>query len=278
MYIKCQPVQQQRRMAVVGDTLVLHARTGRPCFCAWTRRRARCLRTYENTSPTQEVAYDQGILYLNVGDRFSTAAYDIVKLKDKPFVEGVDPSEPFYGGGFKEGYAPEIEDKMNPSARFLRSIRRRASSFGPSRTFKTTRPASLSIKGDYAVYQAANGLFCVDSKTGESIWSAEKSIANAVGHDSLTPGTTPNTVVITDDKVFAVEGNTATTRATANRAVNCSPIRLPTANCYGGRRSRRTMRLRRTCSMSTDLSGSAARTRCSSMPRRAKSSRRSSRK
>ncbi len=39
--------------------------------------------------------------------------------------------------------------------------------------------ASLAIKGDYAVYQAANGLFCVASRTGQRIWAQEKSIAIA---------------------------------------------------------------------------------------------------
>lgn len=77
------------------------------------------LKVYENTSPTQEVAHDQDILFLNVGDRFNTSAYNIVKLKDKPFVEGLDPSQPFFGGGFKEGYAPEIKDKENPVSSIL---------------------------------------------------------------------------------------------------------------------------------------------------------------
>ena len=31
-----------------------------------------------------------------------------------PFVEGADPSQPFYGGGFREGYAPETEDRETP--------------------------------------------------------------------------------------------------------------------------------------------------------------------
>ncbi|MFV1965738.1 MAG: PQQ-binding-like beta-propeller repeat protein [Pirellulaceae bacterium] len=214
MYIKCQPVQQQRRMAVVGDILYCTLELEGPAS-AVDAATGKVLKTYENTKPTQEVAYDQGILFLNVGDRFNASAYNIVKLKNKPFVEGVDPAGPFYGAGFKEGYAPEIKDKTNPVSAILAIDPKTGEPLWAIRNIANYTAGSLSIKGDYAVYQAANGLFCVDSKTGETIWSQEKSIVNAEGHDSKTPGTTPNTVVITDDKVFAVEGP-ATKRIVAN--------------------------------------------------------------
>jgi len=206
MYIKCQPVQQQRRMAVVGDTLYCTLKLEGPTS-ALDAATGETLKVYENTSPTQEVAYDQGILFLNVGDRFNSSAYNIVKLKGRPFVEGVDPEGPFHGAGFKEGYAPEIRDKANPISAILAIDPKTGNELWAIRDIDTYTAGSLTIKGNYAVYQAANGLFCVHSRTGQRIWAKEKSIVNAVGHDSLTPGTTPNTVVIADDKVFAVESS-----------------------------------------------------------------------
>ncbi|UCG58464.1 MAG: PQQ-binding-like beta-propeller repeat protein, partial [Phycisphaerales bacterium] len=206
MYIKCQPVQQQRRMAVVGDTLYCTLQLEGPTS-AVDAATGEILKVYENTSPTQEVAYDQGILFLNVGDRFNTSAYNIVKLKGRPFVEGVDPGGPFHGAGFKEGYAPEIKDKANPVSAILAIDPKTGRELWAIRDIGNYTAGSLSIKGNYAVYQAANGLFCVHPRTGERIWAKEKPIVNAVGHDSLTPGTTPNTVVITEDKVFAVESS-----------------------------------------------------------------------
>ncbi|MHC4205828.1 MAG: outer membrane protein assembly factor BamB family protein, partial [Planctomycetota bacterium] len=206
MYIKCQPLQQQRRMAVAGDILYCTLQLEGP-VSALDAATGEILKTYENTNPTQEVAYDQGILYLNVGERFNSSAYNIVKLKDRPFVEGVDPDGPFHGAGFKEGYAPQIKDNANPISAILAVDPARGKEMWAIRDITTYTAGSLSIKGDYAVYQAANGLFCVNSKTGKRIWAKEKSIVNAVGHDSLTPGTTPNTVVITDDYVFAVESS-----------------------------------------------------------------------
>ncbi len=206
MYIKCQPVQQQRRMAVVGNTLYSTLQLEGP-VSALDAATGEVLKVYENTSPTQEVAYDQAVLFLNVGDRVNTSGYNIVKLKGKPFVEGIDPSEPFYGGGFREGYAPEIKDKENPISAILAIDPKTGKELWAIRDISKYTAGSLSIKGGYVVYQTANGLFCVDSRTGKRIWAKEKPIANALGHDSHTPGTTPNTVVIADDKVFAVESS-----------------------------------------------------------------------
>jgi outer membrane protein assembly factor BamB len=206
MYIKCQPLQQQRRMAVVGDTLYCTFELEGP-VSAVDAATGEVLKVYENTNPTQEVAYDQGILYLNVGDRFPSAAYNIVKLKGKPFVQGIDPTGPFHGAGFKEGYAPQIMDKETPISDILALDPKTGQELWAIRAIATYTAGSLSIKGDYAVYQAANGLFCVHARTGKPIWSKKRAVTNAVGHDSLTPGTTPNTVVIADDKVFAVEAS-----------------------------------------------------------------------
>jgi outer membrane protein assembly factor BamB len=221
MYIKCQPLQQQRRMAVAGDTLYCTLELQGP-LSAVDAATGEVLKVYEDTSPTQEVAYDQGILFLNVGDRFNSAAYNIVKLKGQPFVEGADPSEPFYGGGFQEGYDPEIKDKEVPVSAIVAIDPKTGSQLWAVRNISNYTAGSLSIKGDYAVYQAANGLFCVQARTGKSLWTREKQIVNALGHDSLTPGTTPNTVVITDDKVFAVEFIPTTKIASNAKSTVCA--------------------------------------------------------
>ena len=208
LYIKCQPVQQQRRMAVAGDTLYCTFELEGP-VSAVDAATGEVRKVYKNTSPTQEVAYDEGVLFLNVGDRYPTAAYDIVKTKGKPYVQGVDPSEPFHGGGFRKGYAPEIKDKQKPVSAILAIDPKTGKQLWAVRDINTYTGGSLAVKGDYAVYQSADGLFCINARTGKSVWAKRKKIASAVGHDSLTPGTSPNTVVITDDKVFAVEMTSA---------------------------------------------------------------------
>ncbi len=239
MYIKCEPAQQQRRMAVVGDTLYCTLTLEGP-VTALNAATGDVLTTYENTSPTQEVAYDQGILYLNVGDRFSSAAYNIVKLKNQPFVEGVDPAGPFYGGGFRRGYAPEIKDKAKPVSSIVAMDPATGARLWTIPNIVNYTAASLAVQGDYAVYQAGNGLFCVNSKTGKRIWSQEHPVVNAVGHDSKTPGTMPNTVVIADDKVLAVEGHATNKIASyANNTLHVYALadgkplwEAPATSCY----------------------------------------------
>lgn len=207
MYIKCLPVQQQRRMAVAGDTLYCTFEL-EGAVSAIDAATGNVLKVYENTTPTQEIAYDDGILFLNVGERFPSAAYNIVKTKNRPFVAGKDPSQPFLGSGFRKGYDPEIQDKKNPVSVIM------ALDPGSGKKLWQTAPlnmytaATLSIKNGRAVYQTAEGVFCVDARTGKSLWAKKKPIMNALGHDSGTPGTLPNTVVITDDKIFSVEQKT----------------------------------------------------------------------
>ncbi|MHC4520639.1 MAG: outer membrane protein assembly factor BamB family protein, partial [Planctomycetota bacterium] len=188
----------------VGDTLYCTLELEGP-VSALDAATGEVIKVYETTSPAQEVAYDQGVLFLNVGDRFPSSAYNIVKLKGKPFVEGADPSQPFYGGGFKHGYAPQIKDKDNPVSAILAIDPKTGKQLWAVRDIRNYTAGSLSIKGDYAVYQVENGVFCINARTGRHLWAKEKRIVNALGHDSRTPGTTPNTVVIAEDKVFAVE-------------------------------------------------------------------------
>ncbi|RMF88673.1 MAG: hypothetical protein D6741_18815, partial [Planctomycetota bacterium] len=205
MYIKCQPTQQQRRMAVVGDKLYVTLELEGP-LSVLDAATGRLLKTYDEPKPVQEVAYADGVLYLNVGERFPSAAYNIVKLKGKPFVPGVIPDGPFYGAGFPDGYAPQIPDKEKPTSRIVALDPATGETLWQTDTLVKYTAASFCVQGNRAVYQTSQGLFCVDAETGEPVWSVRKPIANPVGHDSLTPGTLPNTVLIADGKVFSVEG------------------------------------------------------------------------
>jgi len=70
-----------------------------------------------------------------------------------------------------------------------------------TKQLNTYTAASLSIKGQYAVYQTAEGLFCVNAKTGKMIWKNEKAVGHPLGHDSGSPGTVPNTVVKQEERI-----------------------------------------------------------------------------
>ena len=201
-YIKCLPTQQQRRMVATDDILYCTPVLEGP-LAALDAATGKTLRTYEDIAPVQEVAYDAGILFVNVGDRFSSAAYNQTNKKGS-FIG--TPGEPFNGAGFRRGYAPEIEDKMTPISAIVAVDPKDGRQLWKTRELKNYTGASFSVKGDHAVYQTAEGMFCLNSKTGEELWSLEKAITNQRGHDSGTPGTMPGTVIITDDKAFAIEG------------------------------------------------------------------------
>jgi outer membrane protein assembly factor BamB len=205
MYIKCLPVQQQRRLAVAGDVLYCTFEL-EGAVSAVDAATGAVLKTYEKTSPCQEVAYDQGILFLNVGERFRSSAYNIVKSRKHPYGESTS-GEPFGGSGFKKGYNPEIKDADSPKSTIIAIDSKTGKRLWTTGELNNYTGASLSIKGNYAVYQTADGLTCVNAKTGKRFWNINKSINNQVGHDSNTPGTMPNTVVITDDTVFAIEAS-----------------------------------------------------------------------
>ncbi|MBF0196555.1 MAG: PQQ-binding-like beta-propeller repeat protein, partial [Planctomycetes bacterium] len=202
-YIKCLPVQQQRRMAVAGDTLYCTFELEGE-VSAVDAATGEVIQTYEGTDPCQEVAYNDGILYLNVGQRFPAFAYNIVK-KDSIGSKARTSGEPFGGSGWNTGYDPEIKDSKNPQSVILAIDAKSGKKLWQTDKLNTYTAASLAVKGMYAVYQTVDGLFCLNSKTGELVWDNKKKIGHPLGHDSGSPGTLPNTVVIGGKTVFAVE-------------------------------------------------------------------------
>jgi len=204
VYIKCLPTQQQRRMVATDNVLYCTPVLEGP-LAALDAATGETLKTYDGVSPVQEVAYDQGILFVNVGDRFNAAAYNQTNKKAGSKGGGTK-GEPFSGGGFRRGYAPEIRDKEVSASIIVALDPKTGRQLWRTGNLRSYTGASLAIRGEHAVYQTAEGLFCVNSKTGQARWSVKKEITNVKGHDSRTPGTMPNTVIITDDKVFAVEG------------------------------------------------------------------------
>ncbi|MHC4253107.1 MAG: outer membrane protein assembly factor BamB family protein, partial [Planctomycetota bacterium] len=203
VYIKCMPTQQQRRMVATDDVLYCTPVLEGP-LAALDAATGKTLKTYDGLSPVQEVAYDQGILFVNVGERFNAGAYNQTHKKSDG--KGGTPGEPFNGSGFRKGYAPEIKDKTKPISAIVAIDAKTGRKLWQTKSLSNYTGASFAVKGGRAVYQTGEGMFCINPKTGTSLWSVKKPISNQSGHDSHTPGTMPNTVIITDDEAFAVEG------------------------------------------------------------------------
>ena len=205
VYIKSLPTQQQRRMVATDDVLYCTPVLEGP-LVALDAATGKTLKTYDGISPVQEVAYDQGILFVNVGERFNAGAYNQTNKKATKATAGT-PGEPFNGGGFRRSYAPQIKDKQNPVSSIVAIDPKTGRQLWKTAKLNNYTGASFAVKGNHAVYQTSEGMFCINPKTGKAFWSVKKSISNSRGGDSKTPGTTPNTVIITDDKAFALEGS-----------------------------------------------------------------------
>lgn len=202
VYIKSLPTQQQRRMVATDDILYCTPVLEGP-LAALDAATGELIKAYESLSPVQEVAYAQGILFVNVGERFNAAAYNQTNKKGKG---GGTPGEPFNGSGFSRGYVPRTVDKKISDSYIVAIDPESGKELWRTGSLKNYTGASFAVKEGHAVYQTSEGLFCINPKTGKKIWSAESAVSNPAGHDSKTPGTMPNTVLITSEYAFALTG------------------------------------------------------------------------
>lgn len=222
-YVKDIAVQLQRRVAAIGQTVYCTPGLDAPVK-AFDAATGKVLRTYEGTKLAQEFAYDQGVLYVVIGDRMNAAQYNIVKTYSGKGVSlgGSDPNAPFGGTGFRGAYARESQDKPDPVCAIVAIAADSGVELWRIEDIHGYTGCSLAIKGGHAVYQTSGGLFCVNPKTGKRIWSVEKRIE---GGD----GTEANTVVLTDAAAYAQEGKIFCAYSLADGS---EKWRAPIANNY----------------------------------------------
>jgi len=199
-YIKDIAVQLQRRLVAIGDVVYCTPGLDAP-VTAFDAATGKVVRTYKGTRRTQEFAYDKGVLYLVIGDRMNSARYNIVKTQVSKGINlgGSDPKAPFGGTGFRGSYAPEVQDLANPTCEIVAVRADSGKELWRKKDIRGYTGCSLAIRAGRAVYQTAAGLFCLNAETGGKVWSVDKQIAGA-------DGTEANTLVLTDDSVYAKEG------------------------------------------------------------------------
>ena len=199
-YVKDIVIQLQRRLAAIDETVYCTPGLNAPLM-AFDAATGTIIKTYKGTERTQEFAYDQGVLYLVIGDRMNSARYNIVKAIPGKGTNlgGSDPKAPFGGTGFRGAYAPESPDKPDPVCAIVAIRADSDEEIWRMDDIHSYTGGSLAIKEQYAVYQTSGGLVCLYSKTGKILWSVDKSIQSG-------DGTEANTVILSDAMVYAQEG------------------------------------------------------------------------
>jgi len=222
-YVKDIAVQLQRRLAAIGETVYCTPGLEAP-LTAFDAATGKVLRTFDGTQRTQEFAFDQGALYLVVGDRMNSARYNIVKDYGGKGISlgGSDPLAPFGGTGFRGAYAPETPDKPDPTCAIVAIEAASGKELWRKEDIHGYVGCTLAIRGRYAVYQTGGGLFCLDAATGSEIWSVVKPIRSG-------DGTEANTLILSDDALYAQEGGSLCVYSLADGAQRWT---APIANSY----------------------------------------------
>ena len=199
-YIKDISIQLQRRLAAIGNTVYCTPGLSAP-VTAFDAATGKVIKVYKGTEKTQEFAYNEGLLYLVIGDRMNSARYNIVKTQASKGISlgGSDPEAPFDGTGFRGAYAPETPDIPNTTCAIVAIDAKSGKTLWRENNIQNYVACTLAIRGQYAVFQTQAGLFCRNRITGGKFWSVEKSISSG-------DGTEANTLVLSDDTVYAKEG------------------------------------------------------------------------
>jgi outer membrane protein assembly factor BamB len=209
IYIKYTPTQLQRQLVALADKIYCTPGLDAPItvFDALT---GKVLKHYAGTERTQEFVYDQGILHIVLGDPFDTVGI------------GDDRGRTIGSIAFpKPTYGPIIPKLQNPQSIIValdaesgRELWRRQ-----GEATQEYQGASLAVRGEYAVYCAADSLICLDRKTGAELWRVPCTISlsgrNAGIAARLMPGVTVS-LVLGDDAVYLADNKILTAFAMKN--------------------------------------------------------------
>jgi outer membrane protein assembly factor BamB/SAM-dependent methyltransferase len=166
IYIKFTPMQLQRRLSAVGDTVYCTPGYTAP-LTSLEAAMGKVLKTYQGTERTTEFAYDHGVLYVVIGDPTDTAG-----IGDSKGGLGSSQFPP-------RAYGPEIPKLANPKSRIVAldadSGRKLWEKSGNDTSYY--QGTSLAIRGQNAVYCTAAALVCLDRTTGRELWRVAAPIA-----------------------------------------------------------------------------------------------------
>lgn len=157
------PVQLQRRLAVVGDTVYCTPGYTAP-ITAFDAASGAVKGRYEGTAGTKEFVYEKGVLFVVTGD-----PSDISEALENPARSALQTSIFPLGA-----YGPSIKRADNPKNEILAVDAGSGKALWRKAHEDTAgyEGASLGVIGDRVVFATARELVCLERATGKPLWRA----------------------------------------------------------------------------------------------------------
>lgn len=211
-YIKSTAIELQRRLVAVGDRVYFTPGLMAP-LAVYNAETGERVKTYEGTDNTREIVYNDGVLYLVVGDRVDAAVYNRVKPEKWRGVNlgGLRPAAPFGGTGFGGAYAPETPNKKSPEIE-IRAIEAQSGKTLWSKTGKETQgyvPASLAVHRKRVAFASGSNVVCLDRASGTEQWRSRYPFQSRKPYGTAPEspiGVAPPTVVLDDSGLYVACG------------------------------------------------------------------------
>ena len=196
-HIKSTPIQLQRRLAAIGDTVYCTPGFDTP-ITAFDAATGEILRTYEGTERVQEFVYDRGVLYLVDGDPMNSHG-------DTEEYQG------FGGTAFPLAlYGREAVRRSNPSCSIVAidvETDRRLWEVSPAVT-KGYQGGTLAIRGNRVVFCTDTDIVCLDRAEGQESWRASNKVVmvsqGRINGPAAMTGIAP-ALVLSDDAVYVAD-------------------------------------------------------------------------
>jgi len=176
------PSDLSRRLVAVGDRVYVTLGVDAP-LCALDAASGKTVASYEGTDGTLEVLCDKGILFVVAGD--AAEGDPSAKAKRRGFA-AVRPQRPAY-----------LEQP--PTKRIMVIDVDSGDVLWKKSDADTAElmPATLAVSNGRAFFQNADNIICLDAKSGEEVWQAERTVSRS------RPTWTAPTLVVYDDVVLS---------------------------------------------------------------------------
>lgn len=199
-HIKSTPIQLQRRLAAIGDTVYCTPGFDAP-ITAFDAATGQIAKTYDGTKRVQEFVFDRGVLYLVSGDPMNSHG-------------DVEEYQRFGGTAFAPSlYGREAVRRPDPKCSIIAleaDSGQRLWEVSATET-KGYQGASLAIRGKRVVYCTDTDIVCLDRATGQSLWRAPNKVVmvskGRINGPAAMTGIAPS-LVLSDDAVYVADVTT----------------------------------------------------------------------